>query len=101
MPTLAEGPSFTGPEVTVIILVLLTMFLLICGVMVLGCILAQRAGRGSQNALVGWLVIAFFELMYLVRGLIDLPPELSVYIVAAVLVLQVGLFVAARRTGKD
>lgn len=101
MPTFAEGPSFTGPQVTVIILVLVTMFLLICGAMVLGCVLAERAGRGSQNALVGWLVIAVLELMYVVRGLIDLPPELSVYIVAGVFVFQVGLFLAARRNRKD
>ena len=58
---LAEAPQFSAGDIALILLVLLGMALLVVAAAVLGFVWAVRAGRGSRQALAGWLTVAALE----------------------------------------
>jgi len=96
---LAETVSFTDQQILIILLVLLGFLVVAVASFVLGCFWAWRAGRGSQSALVGWLLIGVLPfscaLLASIPGLADTIFLLAVFSLA--LASQVGLYVAAKR----
>lgn len=102
---LAESVSLSGSEVLVILLVLLALLVATIATAVLGCLWAFRAGRGSPLALVGWLLVAFVEVIAMVPALADLrfgAPSMVGFAPLGALAAQVALYVrgkAARREG--
>lgn len=88
---LAETVSLDGGALLVILVIFLAVLAAWCAVMVLGCVWAVRAGRGSRLALAGWGVVALIELLPAAGALgsiLALP--------ALVFVLQVGLYFWAK-----
>ena len=70
---LAETPQLIDGDVLVFLLVLLVAILLAAAAVVaLGCLWAWKAGRGSQPALVGWILVASFESYLLLHGVLIL-----------------------------
>jgi len=55
---LAETIKLSPGEAALIITVLLVIFLVFLGIYVGSCACAYRAGRGSREALVGWIGIS-------------------------------------------
>lgn len=95
---LAETVSFTEEEILVIMLVLLGMLAVVVAIAVLGCIWAWRAGRGSQRALIGFVVVASLEGMASLAAVPALLEDRSLVFIGPVWALgaQVGLFLWAR-----
>ena len=93
---LAESVSLDGGALLVILVIFLALMAVWCAVMVLGCVWAVRAGRGSRLALAGWAVVALIELLpaaSAIGSILALP--------ALVFVLQVGLYFWARSKGES
>ena len=95
---LAESPTFGGPEILFILLVLLGILAVNAVVVTLGCVWAWRAGKGSRRALVGWIIIGSVETLALVASIPDLISGASRFVVLplAVIALQVALFLSGR-----
>lgn len=66
---LAETPTFTSGEILLILLVLVGVVAVAVATFALGCLWAWRAGRGSKPALVGWVVVASLEVLFLLPTL--------------------------------
>lgn len=99
---LAEAVSFTEEQMLVILLVILGVLALHVVAAALGCVWAWRAGGGSQLALVGWLVLLGFEVLYVsmaVPGLLGGEPNLLLCSAAVPVAAQLFLFVRARDRG--
>jgi len=67
-PMLAETVKLSGGEVLIILLVLLGMLAVVLAVVVLGCVWAWKAGRGSETAKVLWIVCASLEALALLSA---------------------------------
>lgn len=96
---LAETPQPSGGLVVVILLILLAILLAHLVTVGLGCFWAWRAGRGSTPALVGFVIVATVEALYLIGAVASrFRGEPSFYLAAAALPLaaQVGLYLVAR-----
>lgn len=95
---LAETPTFTSGEMLLILLVLVGVVAVAVTTFALGCFWARRAGRGSKPALVGWLVVASLEVLFLLPTLPGvLRGELFVTAVPlGALACQVALYLTAR-----
>lgn len=96
---LAETVSFTEEEMLVILLVLLGILALHVVAALLGCFWAWRAGRGSQLALVGWLLVLALEGLYVmmaIPSLLEARPNLFLSSAAVPLAAQLFLFTRAR-----
>ena len=66
--TLAEVVQLTDGQVAFLILILVLLLgvvVLCCVAVVLGCVWAYRAGRGSSRARHGWIVVGSFEVVAL------------------------------------
>ena len=98
---LAEAVSFTEEEILVILLVLLGMLLVAVSAVVLGCIWAWRAGRGSQLALGGFAAVVGLEALATVARLPDAVGGDVAMAPAAVIALQVALYLTARGRGRS
>lgn len=88
---LAETVSIDGGALLLILVVLLVLAALWCALMVLGCVWAVRAGRGSRRALTGWVIVSVLEVLPALGGLgtILAVPGLA-------FLVQVGLYAWAR-----
>jgi hypothetical protein len=95
MVNLAETIQFSGPQVALILLMLLTVILAVGGTVAAGCLFAYRAGKGSDRALFVWGVIAFVEVGFMVFAIVSLGVALSL-IMGGALAVQVALYVAGR-----
>jgi len=97
---LAETVSFTDQEILVILLVLLGFLALVVITLVLGCFWAWRAGRGSQMALIGWLIMG--PLVLVPTMLMSIPGVFNgnffLMFPLAALATQVALYFAARQS---
>lgn len=97
---LAEAVSINGGALVIVLVILVLLGALAIAAMVLGCVWATRAGRGSRRALAGWLVVAVLEAVYslpLIAGSVrGRRVSLLSLIVLAVLGAQVVLFTRAR-----
>ena len=95
---LAEAITFTEEEILVILLVLVGILVVGVVVVVLGCIWAWMAGKGSVLALVGFLVIASLEAPLLLASIPGLVTDLNLAVLGplAVLGLQVALYLGGR-----
>lgn len=95
---LAETPTFGGPEILVILLVLLGILAASAAFVTLGCVWAWMAGKGSQRALVGWIVLGSLEVLLLAASIPDLVSGASRFVVLplAAIALQVALFLRGR-----
>ncbi|MGH8990738.1 MAG: hypothetical protein ACRDYV_11515 [Acidimicrobiia bacterium] len=94
---LAESPSIDGGVLLIVLLAFAVTLALAVGTVVVGCMAATRAGRGSQNALIAWVIVAALEGGLAVLGLLNASPVVLLPGLAA-LVLQVALYQRARRT---
>ncbi len=101
---LAEAVSFTEEEMFVILLVLLGMLAAAVAVVVLGCIWAWRAGRGSQLGLAGMIVVMALEAsVFMPAAAAALGGNPFVILPAGALAAQTALYLVARnrqRTGR-
>ena len=99
---LAETVSFTEQEMLIILLVLLGFLVLTVAAFVLGCFWAWRAGRGSQAALVGWIVVG--PLVLVPAVLVSLPGvvrgSFSFIFPACLLATQGALYFASKSTAE-
>lgn len=94
---LAETIKLSGGEVLVVLLVLLGILAVVAAVVVLGCVWAWKAGRGSELALALWIVCASLEAL----ALLGAAPSLikgNFFIVGptGALGLQAALYFGAR-----
>ena len=97
---LAETVSIDGGALLLILVALLVVVGLAIGLVVLGFVLAPRAGRGSQRALVWWVVIVALELLYAVGAVAavfagDFSP--LVLLPPAIIACQAAMFLQARK----
>lgn len=95
---LAETPQPDGGLLLILILVLLGFLVAHVVVVSLGCFWAWRAGRGSQSALAGFLLVAAVEGLFIGIAVISLlEGSLNLYFGSAVVPLaaQVALYVGA------
>jgi hypothetical protein len=97
---LAETVSIDGGTLLLILAALVLVLALSVAVVVFGFVLAPRAGRGSQRALVWWVIILALESLYALgavgavfAGDVSLFTLLPVAIIAG----QVALYVQARK----
>ncbi len=99
---LAETITFTDEEILVFLVVLLAFAALTLTAVVLGCIWAWLAGRGSQRALVGWVIIGSLEGLVLLSAIPGLfsGPNLFPLLPLTVLGLQVGLYLGGRNQAR-
>ena len=97
---LAETPQLIDGEVLVFLLVLLVaMLLATVAVFALGCLWAWKAGRGSQPALVGWILVASLEAFALLLGVLSLlDGTVNLFLTAPLgaLAVQAALYAVAR-----
>jgi hypothetical protein len=89
---LAETVSIDGGAIALILGVILVLFLAWVGLMVWGCKLAVRAGRGSQPDLIRWILVGAIELFL---GI----PLLPVTLIG--LAVQVWLYLRERTRGEQ
>ena len=97
---LAETVSIDGGALLLILAALLLVLALAVAIVVFGFVLAPRAGRGSQRALVWWVIIVTVEVLYALGGVAAiLAGEFSMLILLApaIIACQVALFVQARK----
>ena len=98
MMLLAEAVTLDAGAMALILAILALGAALTIAAIVLGCIWADRAGKGSARALVGWLLIAAVEALVSVGGiasLLDDPNPLYLFPLA-VLGYQLWLYLRAR-----
>ncbi len=88
---LAEAVSIDGGLLVVILIVLFVVAAAWCALVVVGCVCARRAGRGSRAALAVWAVVAVAQTLPLLIGFTGL----AVAPIMA-LVLQAGFYLWAR-----
>jgi hypothetical protein len=93
---LAESIQFSGPEVAMILLMLLGLVLAVGGTIVAGCIFAHKAGRGSERALVWWGVIAALEVGLLVFAVNAGGVVVPGLILGGALLIQAALYASGR-----
>lgn len=93
---LAEGPQISGEVMFLILAVMLAMVLAGIGMVVLGCIWAYRAGRGSPTSRVAFGVVAVVEALLFVMSLTENSVGYSLLVLLAV---QGAFFLAGRRRG--
>ena len=100
---LAETPSI-DPAALILILVMLVLILASAvAILVFGFVLAPRAGRGSQRALVWWVIIIALEGLYAVAGVASVFTSgftIFVLVPPAVIAAQVAMFVQARKEAR-
>jgi hypothetical protein len=97
---LAETVSIDGGTLVLILAALLVVLALAVAVVVFGFVLAPRAGRGSQRALVWWVVIVTVEVLYALGGVAAIiAGDFSVFVLLppAIIACQVAMFVQARK----
>ncbi len=97
---LAETVQIGGGEVVAILLVLLVLAVLAIGTVVVGFVMAPRAGRGSKNAY-GWWVVAVglevFACLGSLRGLLQGRPTIGGLVLPVIIAAQVAIYLRARR----
>lgn len=91
---LAETISFSDEEIMFYLLVLLAMLMTYVVVTALGCVWAWKAGRGSQPALVGWVLVGSMEVVLGGPGLFGALVERGVLVVLALPMVALGVQVA-------
>ena len=97
---LAETVSFTDEEILVIMVVLIGLAAGVVAIALLGCLWAWRGGRGSQTALVLWLIVASLEgqtLFTAVPGILRGGGSPWLAAPLGALAVQVGLYLTARK----
>jgi hypothetical protein len=101
---LAETPQVSGGEMGLLFVLLLIGLIIAAGHVagvVLGCVWAWWAGRGSRGALVGLAVVGAVEALYLLGALQSVlrgAPVPSLWLPALPAVVQAGLYLAGRRS---
>jgi hypothetical protein len=96
MVNLAETIQFSGPEIAMILLILLGVILATGAIVVAGCIFARRAGKGSRQSLIAWGLIALVEIGFLVFAIIAGDSAFAGLIAGGAIAVQAGLYVAGR-----
>lgn len=97
---LAETVSIDGGTLVLILVMLLALLALAVGLVVLGFVLAPRAGRGSKRAFVWWVVIVALEALYTLGGVVAIfTGDFSLFglVAPAIIAGQVALFLQARK----
>ncbi len=97
---LAETPQPSGGLLLIFLLFLLGVAAAHVAIVGMGCLWALRAGRGTQGALVGFLLVGIVEVLYVIVAVPSLfRGEPNYYFASALLPLgaQVTLYLGARR----
>ena len=97
---LAETVSIDGGTLLLILAALFVALAIAVAIVVFGFVLAPRAGRGSQRALVWWVVIIAVEVLYALGGVAAIfAGEFSILVLLppAIIAGQVAMFVQARK----
>jgi hypothetical protein len=97
---LAETVSIDGGTLLVILAALVLVLALSIAVVVFGFVLAPRAGRGSQRALVWWVIILALEMLYALGGVTAIfAGDFSLFVLLppAIIACQVAMYVQARK----
>ena len=97
---LAETVSIDGGTLLLILAALLVVLAVTVAIVVFGFVLAPRAGRGSQQALVWWVIIVTVEALYALGGVAAiLSGDFSIFglLPPAIIAGQVALFLQARK----
>lgn len=97
---LAESVSIDGGTLLLILAAVLVVLGIAVAIIVFGFVLAPRAGRGSQRALVWWVVIVAVEVLYALGGVAAVVAgdfSLLVLLPPAIIAGQVALFLRARK----
>lgn len=96
---LAESVSIDGGTLLLILAALALVLAATVAIIVLGFVLAPRAGRGSRRALAWWVVIIALESLYAlgyVGAILAGDFSLGVLLPPAIIAGQVALYVRAR-----
>lgn len=99
---LAETVSIDGGALVLILIVLLLTLAVAAAVVIAGFVFAYRAGKGSHNALVGWMVVAGMELLVLLLAVLALfqgNGGRGFVVPTLALLGQAGVFLRAKRQG--
>lgn len=99
MLVLAETPQPTGGQVLVLLLILAGVLIVHVAVVVLGCVWAWKAGRGSASALIGLAVVAALEALFVlvaIPSVVRGEPNYYLAWAAVPLVAQLALWAGAR-----
>ena len=97
---LAETVSIDGGTLLLILALLAVVVGLATAVVVFGFLLAPRAGRGSRNAFVWWVIIVALESLYAlgaVGAVLSGDFSLFTLLPAAIIACQVALYLQARK----
>lgn len=92
---IAETVQVDGEVVALILGILLVLALVCAAVVVVGCIAARRAGRGSSDAALLWGCIVVVEALVLIAAALE-TLSATVFI-AAVIAVQVAFYVEGRQ----
>lgn len=76
-------------------MVLLVALIVAIGTIVAGCLLARKAGAGSRESLVWWLLISAAELFILFQVL-WVGGYLPAAIIGVAMIVQIALFITSR-----
>lgn len=99
---LAETVSIDGGTLLFILAALLVVVGLAIALVVFGFVLAPRAGRGSQRALVWWVIIVAVEVLYALGGVAAIfTGDFSLFALVppAIIAGQVTMFLRAGKEG--
>ena len=97
---LAETVSIDGGTLLLILVALAVVVALGIAVVVFGFVLAPRAGRGSQRALVWWSIIVALEVLYGLGGVVAIfTGDFSLFALlpVGIIACQVSMFLQARK----
>jgi hypothetical protein len=97
---LAETVSIDGGELLIILVVAAAVVGLAIAVVVLGFVLAPRAGRGSGSAQGWWVLILALESLFAlgsVAALLAGEFSIGVLVPPAIIACQVAMFLQARK----
>jgi len=96
---LAETIKLDGGVIALIIVLLLIFFVVSVGTVVLGFVMAPRAARGSQTAMVWWtvaLVLEGFACLGSIGSLAAGRVSLSTPVMPLIVAAQVAIYVRAK-----
>lgn len=97
---LAETVSIDGGTLLLILAAIIVVLAIGIAVVVFGFVLAPRAGRGAQRALVWWVVIVAVEVLYALGGVAAVVAgdfSILALVPPAIIAGQVAMFVQARK----
>jgi len=95
---LAETVSLDGGALLLGLVIVVLVLAALVGLVTLGFVLADKAGRGSRRALVGWVAVLVVEGLFCLASVVSLlRGELSLlqFVFPAIVACQVATFLTA------